>query len=107
MTQFTVTPQELLNAATNCTNSNAQIQTQVQQVLTFIDSLMASGYSGPCASQLSTVSEQWHTDASALNNVLTEIAANLTTSANNYSSNEGQNATNLVGVGSSLPAGNF
>jgi WXG100 family type VII secretion target len=107
MTQFTVTPQELLNAATYCTNSNSQIQVQVQRVVTYIDSLMASGYSGPCATQLSAVAEQWSVDASNLNNVLIDIASTLTTSANNYSGNEGDNTRNFIGVGSALPAGNF
>jgi WXG100 family type VII secretion target len=107
MTQFQVTPQELLNAATYCTNTNTEIQSQVQNVLTFIDSLIASGYKGPCANQLVAVAESWYTDASNLNTVLNEIASNLTTNANNYSGNEGQNTTNLIGVGTTLPGGNF
>jgi len=107
MTQFTVTPQELLNAATYCTNANAQIQGQVQQVLSYIDSLIASGYKGPAANQLVTTSQQWHADATALNNVLIEIASVLQNNASNYSGGEGQNAINLFSVGSALPAGNF
>ena len=107
MTQFIVTPQELTNAATFCTNTNAQIQSQVQQVVTFIDSLISSGYAGPAANQLVNLAEQWNRDAAALNGVLLNIASNLQSNANNYSGSEGQNTMNLVGVGSTLPSGNF
>jgi len=107
MTQFTVTPAALTQAAKSCTSANTEIQGQIQQVVTFIDDLLSSGYQGPCATQLQTLATQWQTDATKLNTVLTEIAGNLTTNANNYSGGEGQNTTNLVTVGASLAPGAF
>lgn len=107
MTQYTVTPSALIQAAQSCTTANTEIQGQIQQVVTFIDDLLASGYQGPCATQLQALATQWQTDATKLNTVLTEIAGNLTTNANNYSGGEQQNTTNLVNVGAGLPAGNF
>lgn len=106
MTQFTVTPQELQNAATFCTNTNGEIQAQVTNIVNFINSLIDSGYKGPCANQLVTTSQQWHQDATNLNNVLIEIAGNLNKNANNYTGNESQNTTNIVSVGTTMP-GNF
>jgi WXG100 family type VII secretion target len=107
MTTFKVMTMELQQAAADCTNTNTEIQAQVQNVLTFVDSLIASGYQGPCANQLVGVAESWYSDASNLNTVLTEIASNLMTSANNYNGNESQNTTNLSRVGTTLPSGRF
>jgi WXG100 family type VII secretion target len=106
MTQFTVTPQELVTAAKTCQNTNGEIQTQVQQVVNFVNSLVDSGYQGPCASQLVNVSNQWRADATNLNAVLNEIAGNLITNANNYSGGESQNMNNVIAVGTTMP-GNF
>jgi len=112
-TPFTVTPQDLLNAANNCLNCNQTLQEQIQQVLNDINSLIESGYQGPCANQLSSTMTSWGTDATNLNTVLTEIAANLVTSANNYSGTEAQNTINISNAGDPLlnangvSAGNF
>jgi WXG100 family type VII secretion target len=104
--QFTTTPQDLLNAANTCTNTNEQIQAQIQQLQNHIQSLMAT-YQGPAANQLLTVSDQWQTDARNLNMVLYEIAYNLTKNANNYGAHEEQNVSNLGSVGASLPPVNL
>ncbi len=106
-TLFRTLVDELNNAATYTTNTNGQIQGQVQSVLTFINSLRDSGYTGSCASQLSAVADQWYTDAQNLNNVLTEIAGNLRTNANNYAGGESTNTTNVTAVGATLPGGSF
>jgi WXG100 family type VII secretion target len=107
-TPFTVTPQELMTAASNIKNANSTLQGQIQQVQTLVNGLIDSGYQGPCANQLVSVSSEWNTDAVNLNTALLEIAANLTTSANNYSGTEGQNTNNLSAVGDPLlSAGNF
>lgn len=104
--QFTATPSELTTAATFCTNTNGEIQDQVTQVINFINSLLDSGYKGPCASQLASTAQQWHNDATNLNTVLLEIAGNLNRNANNYTGNESQNMKNVVSVGTTMP-GNF
>jgi WXG100 family type VII secretion target len=107
MMQFSVTPSALTQAAQSCTNANTEIQGQIQQVVNFIDDLLASGYQGPCATQLQTLATQWQTDATKLNTVLTEIAGNLKTNAANYSGGESQNTANLINVGVGLAPGAF
>jgi WXG100 family type VII secretion target len=104
--QFTTTPQDLLNAASICKNTNNQIQGQIQQVKNYIDGLMAT-YQGPAAIQLGIVSERWHKDALNLNNALTEIASNLTYCAHNYGRSEEINVSNLGRVGAALPPVNL
>jgi len=99
--QFTVTGTDLINAATQCTNTNEQIQVQIRAIQTYIEDLAAS-YQGPAATQLTAVSMQWAADAAALNTVLTEIASNLTSNARNYDNSETQNLTNISGVGATL-----
>jgi len=102
--QFTATPQELMNAATTCQNTNQQIQGQIQRIQAYILGLMGS-YHGPAATQLQTISETWARDASALNAVLDEIAHNLQINANNYSGSEQSNIANLGGAGGAGGAG--
>jgi WXG100 family type VII secretion target len=107
-TPFTVTPQDLQTAATNCLTANQTLQEQIAQVQTLINGLIDSGYQGPCASQLVSVASSWNTDAVNLNTALSDIAANLTTSANNYSGTENQNTINVSSVGDALLSpGNF
>ena len=101
--QFTSTPQDLLNAANFCTNTNQEIQTNVQRVQTYIQGLIAT-YQGPAATQLQATAEQWARDAAAVNAVLNEIAINLQKNAQNYSNNEQANVANLAGVGAQLGA---
>jgi WXG100 family type VII secretion target len=96
--QFTATPQELMNAAATCQNTNQQIQGQIQRIQAYILDLMGS-YQGPAATQLQTISDTWARDASALNAVLDEIAHNLQINANNYSGSEQSNIANLGGAG--------
>jgi WXG100 family type VII secretion target len=107
-TPFTVTPQDLLNAATNITNANETLQGQIQQVETLVNGLIDSGYKGPCANQLVSVAGEWNRDAVNLNTALSEIAGNLTNSANNYSGTENQNTINISSAGDPLLSpGNF
>jgi WXG100 family type VII secretion target len=98
-----VTAQELLNAATNCNNTNEQIQTQIQQMQQLIVNLEAA-YTGTAALQLQSVSQQWQVDSQQLNTVLGTISQGLQSNAANYVNNENTNTTNLAGVGANLPA---
>jgi WXG100 family type VII secretion target len=107
MAQFTVTPQALLSAASQCTNTAGYIQQNIQQVTTYVDTLIADGYKGPCATQLGNLASNWGVDANNLVTLLNDIASNLTTNANNYGGSESQNTTNLVKITTNLPSGNF
>lgn len=104
--QFTVTAAELISAATTCTNTNRQIQGQIQQMRSLIAGLMGS-YQGPAALQLQALSDQWGRDADALNYVLTTIANGLTSNANNYVTHESTNTSNYTNVMATLPNARF
>jgi WXG100 family type VII secretion target len=104
--QFTVTAAELISAATTCTNTNRQIQAQIQQMRSLVAGLMGS-YQGPAATQLQTLSDRWGKDADALNYVLTTIADGLTANASNYVSSESNNNKNYTTVLASLPNAKF
>jgi len=108
MTTFTVTPADLTNAANQCTTTAGYIQSNIQQVTSYVDELISDGYQGPCANQLANVlAPNWSADATNLATLLLDIASNLKTNANNYSGSEDQNTSNLVSVASTLPSGNF
>ncbi len=101
--QFNVKPDELIRAATDCNNTNMQIQGQIQQMQQLIINLEAV-YTGWTAVQLQLVSQQWQADSQQLNTVLGTIAQGLQSNAANYVHNETTNATNLIGIGANLPA---
>jgi uncharacterized protein YukE len=107
MAQYCVTPSVLTKAANLCTTTSENIQSHIQQVQSFIDELFASGYMGPCASQLGILKADWGTDATNLTRLLPEIASNLMKSAGNYGGSETENTSNLIRAGSTLLPGNF
>jgi len=101
--QFTVTAQELITASTTCRNTNSEIQAQIGQMQSYVQGLMGA-YQGTAATQLQSVSQQWHTDATQLNYVLDTIAQGLQSNANNYVTNEATNTSNLANVASGAPS---
>ena len=88
--QFQVTAAELNAASSNCLSANEVIQEQIGAMRAYVTNLMGS-YQGPAALALQNLSEQWGGDALALSNVLTTIATNLSSNANNYVANEDTN----------------
>jgi WXG100 family type VII secretion target len=100
---FDVTPKILHDGAAACRTTNDAVQGQIQQMRNYVDSLMGS-YRGTAAMALHSLSEQWHSDAQALNHVLTTIAQGLDHNANNYTHHETVNLANVSKVASSLPA---
>jgi WXG100 family type VII secretion target len=104
--QFTVTAEDLINGAAACDSTNAQVQTEILQMQTYIAGLMAV-YTGWAAQQLQNLSQQWGTDAANLNNVLTTIATNLRANANNYVANDTTAGTNYANIVSALPPARF
>jgi WXG100 family type VII secretion target len=104
--QFEVTAAELNNAASNCLNANETIQAEISAMRNYVTGLMGA-YQGPAAMALHNLSEQWGSDALALNNVLTTIANNLTNNANNYVASEDSNTKNYVNIASNLPPARF
>jgi WXG100 family type VII secretion target len=103
---YTVTPQDLLNGATASTNTNNQIQAQIQRMQSYVLGLMEI-YQGPSAGQFLTLSEDWGADAKALNDVLTTIANGLNATANNYVVGETTSMTNINNIASTLPTARF
>jgi WXG100 family type VII secretion target len=106
MPLFVATPQDLLNGATNCVNTNSQVQSQIQQMQNLIQGLMGT-YQGTAATQLQSLSQQWHTDSSQLNFVLETIAQGLQSNAHNYRDFEAAATANLARVQSGLPGARF
>lgn len=104
--QFTVTATELNTAANNCISANDVIQGEISQMRNYVAGLMGV-YQGTAALALQSLSDQWATDAAALNNVLLTIAANLRSNAGNYTDNENTNTANFVNLASGLPPARF
>jgi WXG100 family type VII secretion target len=99
--QYDVTGNRLLEAARTCRRTNDSIQAQIGQIQTYIGGLMGP-YQGPAAVQLQETSDMWRRDASALNEVLLQIASNLEVSAQNYGDAEGQAQAALQNIASVL-----
>jgi WXG100 family type VII secretion target len=99
--EYVVTGDTLLEAARTCRRTNDSIQAQIGEIQSYIAGLMGR-YQGPAALQLQDTSDMWRRDATALNEVLLQIASNLEVSAHNYGDSEGKALGALAEVASVL-----
>jgi WXG100 family type VII secretion target len=104
--QFTVTADDVLAAAANTLKTKTEVDAEIAQMQSYVATLVES-YQGPTAVLLEQVSLQWSGDSKTLNEVLSTIAANLQSNANNYILNETTNSNNLANVAATLPPAQF
>jgi WXG100 family type VII secretion target len=101
MSGFTVTPAMVRAAGTACNTTEAEVAGTLATLKTFVQS-MESYYKGAASVAFQTMMVQWDADATKLTTALTDIATNLISNANIYSTHEEQSLVNVNTVSANL-----
>ena len=101
---YNVTPDYVQDAASSCTKTAGEIQTQLATLRSYVVSLEDS-WKGIAANQFQTLMQEYDTYSAQLHNALTDIAAGLTSTATNYGDAESASYNNVSGI--NIPTANL
>lgn len=101
---YQVTPEYIAAAATDSTNTAAQIEGQLAEVKSYVNSLEAS-WRGIAHDRFVALMAEYDILARMLHDALTGIAGGLHGAYVNYKQSEDQNIRNLAAIESSMPGG--
>jgi WXG100 family type VII secretion target len=108
--QFKVTPDALMQASADCSNTNVEIQTQLQALKAYVVSLEPA-WQGSAAIAFNELMIDFDVNANLLNTALSDMSNALVVNAQNYSDSDGTNAKNMLVIngelGGSVPPANF
>ncbi|MEV5704145.1 WXG100 family type VII secretion target [Actinoallomurus sp. NPDC052274] len=101
---YRVTPEYLANAATDTRNTASEIQSELAEIKTYVNSLEAV-WGGVAHDRFVALMAEYDILARMLHDALTGIADGLHGNYVNYRDSEQQNLTNLANIESGLPGG--
>jgi WXG100 family type VII secretion target len=103
---FKVTPEDVANAATSCTNTAGEVQEQLASLRTYVVGV-EDWWQGIAAGTFQSLMVEYDACAASLNNALTGIANGLRGNWSNYTENEQANTTNINNIQAGLPPQNL
>jgi WXG100 family type VII secretion target len=103
---FKVTPQDVAQAATSCTNTNSGVQDELASLRQYVVS-MEDWWQGIASTTFQDLMAEYDRCTAALQDALTGIANGLHGNWQNYTESEQVNVTTITSIQQGLPASNL